>query len=167
MGTTQSINILNNAIDQSINILNTSYQGCFNQLTNSQVVTTTGCSNTVVSGIGSNSVFTLRRQCQQEVNANNKVQQEVVLKMQQAANSIAQSLGIQGSTTAENISNMATNLGITISNTYAQNCSLNLNASQTIIVNCNNAPPGNVLIRNIGIDAATTFVGNCTQQSDS
>lgn len=167
MGSSQSINTLDTAINNSINILNDSYQDCFTQQSAQQVIVSTGCSSTVIENVGSNNVFTISRSCQQAANANNAVQQQVVAELQQAATSIAQSLGIQGTTRAENILNLSTNLGITISNTYTQSCSLNLNASQTINVNCNNVAPGIVTIRNIGIDTATEYVGNCTQTSDT
>lgn len=163
MGNATATNTVQSVIDTSISVSNQYTLDCSTKDISTQTFDFNGCKNVDISHITSGSYFYVNRQCLQDTNTQNQINADISQAISQAAQAITQNLGLPSSSDAQNVVNQAMNLGVAVTNVYAQDCSLVSDQQQTF--KCTNSQ--NIVITDVGESSTLTSIQKCTSNNST
>lgn len=146
MGKSASKNIVDDATSIFTNVINNSVLDCTQVIEGNQVVTITAKNGSTVNYEGGPVQYIdFDGTCFQQASSNNNVSTQVTNEIQQIAESIIGSLGI-GETKAKNTTDIVSDLGTSIINTYETECSSVLTGAQSVNIKATDGSTINAII---------------------
>lgn len=166
MGGVTSKNEVNNTVNAFVRDLTSIQQLCSatvkNQI-NWNIKDENG--NIVIHNVDWSQYAIVNVQCLQKNDVKNKIDQKIQQTIKNQATSINRAFKIpSGSTTAENVTNLVTNLGLTISNTFKSSCLTSLSQQASLTATNKN---GNITIYAFKIHQVAEAFTKCVQQSSA
>lgn len=167
-GKTLSTNSVNQSVDVFTNIINEAYQQCTGSNVQSQIVSISGNVGSVINV--NNVSFTQSAQtysmCEQTGSFLTDIQQNISQNSDQVAKAIQSGFSIlPGTSEADNIANLTTQIATEISNTYVNDCTFSTN--QTQLLNIANNVNSNVNVDNVTFNQSMEVVNTCISQNST